>query len=181
MAPHALYDLSDFAENRSSASYFGNEQGQTLWSVPKLTVPGLKKPDILETIKAEQQAVEWSLTANELREVEVAVHNVESRFFVPDYTLVTDSFRAETSLALNMINPVTFRLPTLSPKLRKASEAIHSQQGHVLIRGLNSINLTYIQKVIAHAGLTCHIAGKRAMTGTDGGDKTVLRKSTKDL
>ena len=70
---------------------------------------------------------------------------------------------------------MTFPLPTLAPKLGQASETIHGDIGHVLIRGLDSIPFTYLQKVIVHTGLTSHIAGKRAMTGVEGDDPTVLR------
>jgi hypothetical protein len=75
------------------------------------------------------------------------------------------------------INPHNFPLPTLGPRLRKATEVIHDQNtGVVLFRGLDPSLYSRKSNVIIHAGLASYIGEKRAMPGSGGGDRTVLRE-----
>lgn len=178
MARHAMQGLPDATADSAAVqadSRLQRKLERKYRSFPQSTPPEIDESLQHEVPDAERRVNEWMLTATELREVKTAVLESESKHSVPFHVSLINKDLTETGLALNMVNPATFPLPTLSSRLRLASEHIHGRQEHVLIRGLNSIKLTYLQKVIAHTGLTSHIAGKRAMTGVQGGDKTVLR------
>ncbi|MCJ1394683.1 hypothetical protein MMC18_007563 [Xylographa bjoerkii] len=163
MAPHATHALTDFLEDsfhqQSRPGKFPAVGSEVLpAAVP--TYSGNER-ELHSGVQEVSEGNVVTLTDMELEELKCAVLGFES-----------------TSLALNMINKTTFPLPTLALKLREMSATVHGETGHVLIRGINLIPFTYLQKVIAHTGLTSHLAGKRAMSGIEGGDKTVLHHVT---
>ncbi|MCJ1404498.1 hypothetical protein MMC11_007724 [Xylographa trunciseda] len=162
MAPHATYALPDYEESFHQQSR--PEKSPAVGSQVLLAAAPADSGDERDLYLGVQEGGEGNavtLTDLELEELKCAVLGFES-----------------ATLALNMINRTTFPLPTLALRLREMSAAIHGETGHVLIRGIDSIPFTYLQKVIAHTGLTSYLAGKRAMSGIEGGDKTVLHHVT---
>ncbi|MCJ1282520.1 hypothetical protein MMC26_001843 [Xylographa opegraphella] len=166
MAPHATYALA--AHEESFHRQFPLDKSLAIqsqeFSAADPAVGGDERDVDLELREGGEGNV-VTLSGMELEELKATVLGFESEPQDSDGHLGAEEL-------------TTFPLPTLARRLKEMSATIHGETGHVLIRGINSIPFTYLQKVIAHTGLTSHLAGKRAMSGIEGGDKTVLHHVT---
>lgn len=66
------------------------------------------------------------------------------------------------------VNPSTFPLPTLGPRLDHVSEIIHEGRGFVVLRGLQPEKYSNLDNILLYLGVTSYIAETRGMQDFDG-------------
>lgn len=61
----------------------------------------------------------------------------------------------------DLVEPASFPLPTLGPKLRELSRDIHNGRGFCVIRGINPANYSVEDLTLAYLGVQSYIAEQR--------------------
>ncbi|KAK0645709.1 hypothetical protein B0T16DRAFT_145692 [Cercophora newfieldiana] len=66
------------------------------------------------------------------------------------------------------VNPTTFPLPTLGPRLVEVSKTIHEGRDFAVLRGLEPNKYSSMDNILIYLGVTSHIAETRGMQDFDG-------------
>jgi hypothetical protein len=71
-------------------------------------------------------------------------------------------------VVLDKINPNTFHLPNLGPKLTTIADKVYDGLGIVILKGLNPDKYSPLTNVALYTGITSYIAPQRGIQGREG-------------
>ncbi|KAK0627473.1 hypothetical protein B0T14DRAFT_512679 [Immersiella caudata] len=107
-----------------------------------------------------------NLTADDITEIEAGLGHFKS---LPG------------DLTPDAVNPTTFPLHILGPRLAEVSKIIHEGRGFAVLRGLNPVKYSSMDNILLYLGVTSYIAETRGMQDFDGRMILHIQAVVKDI
>ena len=113
------------------------------------------------------------LSQADIYEIENALQKFESMYFGKSLLQIlgereTHVENAGLNLGIEHVDPSTFPLPTLSRKLDKETQVLHTGRGFFVIRGLDATRYSAMQNTIIYLGVSSYVADQRGVQDRKG-------------
>ncbi|KAF2669054.1 Clavaminate synthase-like protein [Microthyrium microscopicum] len=110
----------------------------------------------------------WAWTGNDTREEDYVLRLSDAEVTEVDAALAHYKTLGLPSTELDTVQPSTFPLPLLEPRLRDVAGQVHEGLGFQIIRGLEPRRYTAWENIVIYLGITSYVADKRAVQDSSG-------------